>query len=446
MVRIHQEEKIFIAELAAALVRFVEPLTCEQHSEAVNQPITPVILAHLIAGGSQPQDVLDVRSFNRPALKKSTPAKHRMLLAQVDHALNEHQQIPILLLHTPIDPADGTVLAISVVVSTLSVTDSVACIQHWNALRQQQSSQEVSFLLRSQCKDRRIVGRALYAAVPTPVIVVAVTILFAVGLVVFFVVADEVGQRESVMSSDKVDAGVWAAAAMSVQVAGSGQAIGEVAGGSFVALPVGSYGVAIAVIPFRPANREVADLVAAFAEVPRFGNQLHLREHWILMDDVEKSAQAIDFMKFTGESRSQIESKAIDVHLENPIPQAVHDELEHAWMAHIQSVSSAGVVDVIARIVGHEAIIAGVVDALECKRRAEMIALGGVVVHDIENDFETCGVQSLNHRLEFADGVGGQITRFRREEPDRVVPPVISKPTLDQLAVVDEGVHRHQLD
>ena len=41
---------------------------------------------------------------------------------------------------------------------------------------------------------------------------------------------------------------------------------------------------------------------------------------------------------------------------------------------------------------------------------------------------------------------GGAVARLGREEADRVVAPVVAQPLLDQVAVVDEGVHRHQLD
>ena len=81
------------------------------------------------------------------------------------------------------------------------------------------------------------------------------------------------------------------------------------------------------------------------------------------MDDVEKCAQAIHFVQLAGESCSQIEAEAVHVHLQNPIAQAVHDELKHPWMPHIQGVTRAGIVAVIASIVRHQAVINGIVDS-----------------------------------------------------------------------------------
>ena len=43
-----------------------------------------------------------------------------------------------------------------------------------------------------------------------------------------------------------------------------------------VAFPEAADAVAILAVPLRPQRGKVADLVAAFAQVPRLGDQLHL--------------------------------------------------------------------------------------------------------------------------------------------------------------------------
>ena len=55
----------------------------------------------------------------------------------------------------------------------------------------------------------------------------------------------------------------------------------------------------------------------------------------------------------------------------------------------------AGVVHVVARLVGHDPVVRGVVEALERQHGPEMIAFGGVVVDDVENHFDAGGVQRL---------------------------------------------------
>ncbi len=56
-------------------------------------------------------------------------------------------------------------------------------------------------------------------------------------------------------------------------------------------------------------------------------------------------------------------------------------------------------------------------------------------------------MQRLHHHLEFVHRVvGGRVARLRSEEADAVVTPVVDQSALDQNAIVDEAVHRQQLD
>ena len=52
--------------------------------------------------------------------------------------------------------------------------------------------------------------------------------------------------------------------------------------------------VAIPAVPLRPADGEVADLIAAFAQVPWLGDELDLRDDRVLVNDVEERAESID--------------------------------------------------------------------------------------------------------------------------------------------------------
>ncbi len=97
-----------------------------------------------------------------------------------------------------------------------------------------------------------------------------------------------------------------------------------------------------------------------------------------------------------------------------------------------------GEVGVEARVVGVQPIVGGVVDAAQRERRSEMVALASVVVDDVENDLEPGAVQALHHGLEFRDlgaAAGGGVAHVGREEPDRVVAPVVREPTLGEVAV-----------
>ncbi len=134
-----------------------------------------------------------------------------------------------------------------------------------------------------------------------------------------------------------------------VQVRRAGQAARELADQSVVALPVGAHRVAVLVVPLGPAGREVADLVAAGAEVPGLGDQLDVGQHRILADDVEERAEPVDVVQLAGERRREVEAEAVDVHLGHPVAQRIHHQLQHARMLHVERVAAAGEVHVVAR-------------------------------------------------------------------------------------------------
>src|SRR5665647_3372686 len=87
-----------------------------------------------------------------------------------------------------------------------------------------------------------------------------------------------------VVRDDEVDRGDRAPGRVLVQVAGSCQTRGKLAQGCSLAAPEVAHSVAELAVPLGPQRREVADLVAAIAEVPRLGNELDLGDHRILLN------------------------------------------------------------------------------------------------------------------------------------------------------------------
>jgi hypothetical protein len=113
----------------------------------------------------------------------------------------------------------------------------------------------------------------------------------------------------------------------------------------------------------------------------------------------------------------------------------------------VQRVSRAGVVHVEARRARDEAVVALVVDAAEAEHRPEVVALRRVVVDDVEDHLDAGAVQRLHHPLELAHLVARRrVERVRREVADRRVAPVVRQPAAGEEALVDDVVHRQQLD
>src|SRR5260221_9975719 len=292
---------------------------------------------------------------------------------------------------------------------------------------------------------RGIAGRTFGAVVDAVVLVMAVAVLLAIRLVMLVLVGHQIGKREPVMGGDEVDARRRTAGTPIEEIGRTSEAGGQLRQDAFIATPEAARAVAEAIIPFGPAGPEIAELIAIRSDVPRLGYQLDAREHGILAPRIEKAAAGIETLSLASKRRAQIETEAVDMHVEDPIAQAVHDHLEHARMAQIERIAGAGIVDVTAQV-GGEPVIGCVVDAAKAKRRPELVALAGMVVDDIENDLDIGVVQQRHHRLEFAQRAGCEVARLRREVGDRIVAPIIDEPALGEVAAADERVDREEFE
>ena len=456
----HDEEAV-VDDPATIGVGRGDGLAVEEHADALGVARLPVVLAHLGAVEAEPGEVLDAADL--AALEPAAAPEHGVLAAQVGDAARHHVA-EVLVDVVPVEPRELAVLAVGVVVAVLGAAELVAAEDHRHALRQQQRREDVAPLAGAQGEDLLVVGLALDAAVPRAVVRLAVAVVLAVGLVVLVVVRDEVAQREAVVGGDEVDRRRRPPGVGLVQVGAAGEAVAELGQRRRLAAPEVADRVAVAAVPLRPQRREVADLVAALADVPRLGDQLDLRDDGVLLDEVEERRQPVDGEQLAGQRRREVEAEAVDVHLGHPVAQAVHDQLQHVRVAHVEAVAGAREVEVVARLVVDDAVVGEVVDAAHRQHRAHVVALGGVVVDDVEDHLDARRVQRLDHRLELlhlalrlgADDVGqlargdavagDRVAVVRGEEGDRVVAPVVAQAALGEVVVVDELVHRHQLD
>ena len=240
-----------------------------------------------------------------------------------------------------------------------------------------------------------VVGLALDAAVPGAVVVGAVAVVLAVGLVVLVVVGDEVAQREAVMGGDEVDRGVRRTAVVGVQVARAGEPGGHGPHAGGVAAPEVAHGVAVLVVPLHPRRRELADAVAVHRGVPRLGDQLHVAQHRVLADRGEQVAAHVDLLVGAGQRAEQVEAEAVDVHLVDPVAQRVEDQPQALGVGGVDGVAAAGDVPVgvgqrlgqgLDHVRGIDAlVVAEVVESPERQGGTERAGLGRVVVDDVED-------------------------------------------------------------
>src|SRR5207247_10845894 len=161
-----------------------------------------------LRGGGQHHDDLRVGSANgrNAPPKKPPPAKDGVVAHQAARATTEREERPPLVGERPIGPADLVVLTVSVVVTLLGATQFVATGDHRYALRDKKGRHEVSLLARTEGANGGVRGRAFDSAIPAQILIVAVSVVFAVGFVVLLLVRDQVIEREPIVRGDAVAA------------------------------------------------------------------------------------------------------------------------------------------------------------------------------------------------------------------------------------------------
>jgi hypothetical protein len=77
---------------------------------------------------------------------------------------------------------------------------------------------------------------------------------------------------------------------------------------------------------FAPAGWELSDVVGS--DVPRLGDQFHLREHGILAGRIQERRVRVKIARPAREAGGEVEAEAVYVHLLDPVAQRVHHEAQ----------------------------------------------------------------------------------------------------------------------
>ena len=135
-------------------------------------------------------------------------AQDGIVLGDLDHVTHKRAQLLFGLGDVPVEPTDLIVLAVGVVITVLRAAHLITAEQHRNALREKEGRDEVSLHSFARAKDAYRLGWTFGAPVAAVVVVRPVLIVFAVRLVEFVLVGNEIVQSEAVVAGDKVDTGV----------------------------------------------------------------------------------------------------------------------------------------------------------------------------------------------------------------------------------------------
>ncbi|CDB52836.1 unknown [Azospirillum sp. CAG:239] len=243
----------------------------------------PVRFGKLAAFFRIPGNILDAAAADRTSGKEMTAFENSELLAQLHQFFDKTGKTPVLVGNRlPGNPGQHIVLTIRIVVAELGMRKLVAGQHHRRPERQQQRRHQRPTAGVAVGSDGFVVALAFGAGIPAPVAVAAVTVFFAVGVVVFAVITYQIAQCKTVMRRDKVDACPNIAIVIIEDIGRPGYAAGKFGRLAQIAFPETAHDVAKLIIPFGPARRKPADLIATVTDIPGFGNQLALLHQRIL--------------------------------------------------------------------------------------------------------------------------------------------------------------------
>ena len=287
------------------------------------------------------------------------------------------------------------------------------------------------------------------------VVAVAVAVLFAVGFVVLVLVAGQVRQGEPIVGSDQIDSGQRAAPRGFEQVIGPGQPACDLSARARMTQPPGTDRVAELVIPLVPARAEPTCLVAVVPDVPGLGDQLDAGQHRVLCQCSEQCAAGVESVapcRVPAQCHGEVKAKAVHAIGLYPPAQAVHDELNHTVFTHVERIAAATGVDVLRLRI--ECIPARVVQSTPRQGGSRGITFGGVVVDNIQDDFDAVPMQGVHHLAELRTHAGvivaraarsiGGVPRVRHKECQGVVTPMVGQALFKQMPLVHMQLHGQQ--
>ncbi len=121
--------------------------------------------------------------------------------------------------------------------------------------------------------------------------------------------------------------------------------------------------------------------------------------HRVLVDEVEERRELVDLVDWRARVAARSKRNPSTCISVDPVAQRVHDQLQDLRVAHQQVLPVPVVVEVVRGIVVDEPVVGGVVDAPEREGRPELVALGGVVVDDVQDDLDAGACRALTIAL-----------------------------------------------
>jgi hypothetical protein len=244
------------------------------------------------------------------------------------------------------------------------------------------------------------------------------------------IVGDQVVERQAIVAGDEVDALFRAPFLVLIQIRAPDQTICDGPDHPGIPLEEGPHVVAKSTVPFFPA---IADKAADLVEtrcIPGFCNQLDVGQNRVRFDVPEDGGVLQRAaVRVAGQDRGEVEAETIHVHLADPVAETVEDQSPAYGFIGVQRVAAPAVVGV-GRPVLPQEVVCVVRQSPEAQRRTGIVALRGMVVHDVQEDLDSGPVQRLDHIPEIVERpqriVAGTVAVMGGEKRKGGVPPVIA--------------------
>ena len=136
-------------------------------------------------------------------------------------------------------------------------------------------------------RNMSLVGRPLGSRVTTPVRVGTVAVFLAIGVVMFLLVARQVGKRKPVVAGDVVDARLRRPPGRVEEITAAGKAVRQVADLAAVPAPKPPNRISKAAVPLAPSRWESSEAISVGPGVPWLGDELDRGEDRVGVDCFE---------------------------------------------------------------------------------------------------------------------------------------------------------------
>src|SRR5689334_15748259 len=117
--RIDQKEKRLIPHRFPLEGKNINRIAAQKHAETSNERRCPLFVAHLVSTRIEPHHIFNFSSTNSTTLQEFRAPKYRMFAPKLNQSAGEFEQLVLLIISVPVEPADLVVLAVGIIVSAL---------------------------------------------------------------------------------------------------------------------------------------------------------------------------------------------------------------------------------------------------------------------------------------------------------------------------------------